>query len=53
VRDLAVGSLGIMVLNLQEDSIRIYPLDAEAKQKAKIHGKKDQPPYESPDYLIL
>jgi CRISPR-associated protein Cas2 len=43
----------LKVLNLQEDSIRIYPLDAEAKQKAKIHGKKDQPPYESPDYLIL
>ncbi|AFZ53076.1 CRISPR-associated endonuclease Cas2 [Cyanobacterium aponinum UTEX 3222] len=43
----------LKVLNLQEDSLRIYPLDASAKQKIKIYGLKDNPPYESPDYLIL
>ncbi|MBF2056644.1 MAG: CRISPR-associated endonuclease Cas2 [Cyanobacterium sp. T60_A2020_053] len=48
-----LSSKWLKVLNLQEDSLRIYPLDALAKQKTKIYGVKDDPPYESPDYLIL
>lgn len=43
----------LKVLNLQEDNLRVYPLDNQAKQKTKIYGKESHPPYESPDYLIL
>ena len=38
-------------LNLQEDSLRIYPLDAGTQQRAKVYG--GQPLYEPPDVLIL
>jgi len=39
------------LLNLQEDSLRAYPLDASAKQRTKVFG--GPPPYEPPDYLIF
>lgn len=39
------------LLNLQEDSLRVYPLDARAKQRTRVYG--GPPPYEPPDYLIL
>jgi CRISPR-associated protein Cas2 len=39
------------LLNLREDSLRIYPLDARAKRRSRVYG--GPPPYEPPDYLIL
>ncbi|MGY2793524.1 CRISPR/Cas system-associated endoribonuclease Cas2 [Thermostichus sp. MS-CIW-36] len=39
------------LLNLKEDSLRAYPLDAAAKKQAKVFG--GPPPYEPPDYLIF
>jgi CRISPR-associated protein Cas2 len=39
------------VLNLTDDSLRVYPLDASAKAQAKVFGSP--PLYEPPDYLIL
>ncbi|WP_236140320.1 hypothetical protein [Nostoc sp. CMAA1605] len=39
------------ILKLNEDSVRVYPLDATAKQQTRVYGS--QPPYEPPDYLIL
>lgn len=41
----------LKVLNLAEDSLRVYPLDAIAKQQTKVFGS--DPPYEPPDFLIL
>lgn len=41
----------LKVLNLQEDSLRAYPLNAISKTKAKIYGSPDL--YEPPDFLIL
>ena len=49
----------LKVLNLAEDSLRVYPLDAMgsaqpkaiAKQQTKVFGS--DPPYEPPDFLIL
>jgi CRISPR-associated protein Cas2 len=39
------------LLKLSEDDLRVYPLDAIAKQQTRVYG--GQPPYEPPDYLIL
>jgi CRISPR-associated protein Cas2 len=39
------------LLNLNEDSLRIYPLDANAQRRTRVFGSP--PPYEPPDYLIL
>jgi len=39
------------LLRLHEDSLRVYPLDAIARSRAKIYG--GPPPYEPPDYVIL
>ncbi|BAB72340.1 CRISPR-associated endonuclease Cas2 [Anabaena sp. FACHB-709] len=39
------------ILKLSEDSLRVYPLDATAKQQTRVYG--GEPPYEPPDYLIL
>ncbi|MBZ8181466.1 MAG: CRISPR-associated endonuclease Cas2 [Oscillatoria sp. PMC 1051.18] len=41
----------LKVLNLEEDSLRAYPLDKTAKEQTKVFGSP--PPYEPPDYLIL
>jgi CRISPR-associated protein Cas2 len=38
-------------LNLQEDSLRIYPLDEGGKQRTRVYGSP--PPYEPPDVVIL
>ena len=39
------------LLNLEEDSLQAYPLDATAKRRTKVFG--GPLPYEPPDYLIL
>lgn len=41
----------LKVLNVEEDSLRLYPLDSVQKQQAKVFGSP--PLYEPPDYLIL
>ncbi|HEY9866154.1 MAG TPA: CRISPR-associated endonuclease Cas2 [Candidatus Obscuribacterales bacterium] len=41
----------LKVLKLDEDSLRVYPLDNMAKQQTRVFGS--DPPYEPPDYLIL
>ena len=41
----------LRVLNLKEDSLRVYPLDARAKGLVRVYGSP--PPYEPPDFLIL
>lgn len=41
----------LKVLELSEDSLRIYPLNQISVQEAKVYGSK--PPYQPPDYLIL
>lgn len=43
--------LWLPLLNLQEDSLRAYPLDAAAKERTKVFG--GPPPYQPPDYLIF
>ncbi len=39
------------VLKLTEDNLRVYPLNAIAKETTRVYG--GEPPYEPPDYLIL
>ena len=39
------------VLKLNEDNLRVYPLDERAKLKTQVYGSP--PPYEPPDYVIL
>lgn len=39
------------LLNLQEDSLRVYPLDETAKNRTRVYGSSL--PYEPPDYVIL
>ncbi|TBR58886.1 CRISPR-associated endonuclease Cas2 [Westiellopsis prolifica IICB1] len=39
------------LLKLSEDNLRVYPLDATAKQQVRVYGSAA--PYEVPDYLIL
>lgn len=46
-----LDSRWLKVLNLEEDSLRAYPLDSGTKEKAKVFGSP--PLYEPPDYLIL
>lgn len=41
----------LQVLKLNEDSLRVYPLDRTAKARTRVYGSP--PPYEPPDYLIL
>ncbi|NMG59196.1 CRISPR-associated endonuclease Cas2 [Geitlerinema sp. P-1104] len=41
----------LVVLEIPEDSLRVYPLDARAKAKTRVFGSP--PPYEPPDFLIL
>jgi CRISPR-associated protein Cas2 len=41
----------LLVLKVSEDNLRVYPLDASAKQKVRVYGSAE--PYEPPDYLIL
>ncbi|MFQ3613698.1 MAG: CRISPR-associated endonuclease Cas2 [Cyanobacteriota bacterium] len=43
--------LWLPLLNLEEDSLRAYPLDATAKERTKVFG--GPPPYEPPDYVIF
>ncbi|WP_030008340.1 CRISPR-associated endonuclease Cas2 [Picosynechococcus sp. NKBG042902] len=38
-------------LNLNQDSLRIYPLDQNAIRRTFVYGSP--PPYEPPDYVIL
>jgi len=38
-------------IKLNEDNLRVYPLDKGAKARVKIYGSP--PPYEPPDYVIL
>ena len=40
-----------LVLNLDEDNLRVYPLDAASKQRTKVFGSPR--PYEPPDFVIL
>jgi CRISPR-associated protein Cas2 len=39
------------LLNLDEDNLRVYPLDAASKQRTKVFGSPR--PYEPPDFVIL
>ncbi|MEN9206112.1 MAG: CRISPR-associated endonuclease Cas2 [Thermostichales cyanobacterium DRC_bins_46] len=39
------------LLNLNEDHLRAYPLDGDARQRAKIYG--GPPPYQPPDVIVL
>ena len=39
------------LLKVSEDNLRLYPLDATAKQQMRVYGSAI--PYEVPDYLIL
>lgn len=39
------------ILKLSEDNLRIYPLDATAKQQTRVYGS--EPPYEPPDCVIV
>ncbi|MDX2255538.1 MAG: CRISPR-associated endonuclease Cas2 [Pseudanabaenaceae cyanobacterium bins.39] len=39
------------LLKLDEDNLRIYPLDAIAKQRTRVFGSPR--PYEPPDFVIL
>jgi CRISPR-associated protein Cas2 len=41
----------LLVLKVSEDNLRVYPLEASAKQKVRVYGSDK--PYEPPDYLIL
>ncbi|WP_254449326.1 CRISPR-associated endonuclease Cas2, partial [Anabaena sp. UHCC 0253] len=41
----------LKVLKLNEDNLRVYPLDETAKQNTRVYGS--DPPYQPPDYLIL
>ncbi|MFP4008170.1 MAG: CRISPR-associated endonuclease Cas2 [Spirulinaceae cyanobacterium] len=41
----------LKVLKLEEDSLRVYPLNKVALSKTRVFGSP--PPYEPPDYLIL
>ncbi|WP_017660603.1 CRISPR-associated endonuclease Cas2 [Baaleninema simplex] len=41
----------LRVLELPEDSLRVYPLDERAKRETRVFGSP--PPYEPPDFLIL
>jgi CRISPR-associated protein Cas2 len=41
----------IPLLNLQEDNLRVYPLDETAKSRTRVYGSP--PPYEPPDYIVL
>lgn len=41
----------LKVLEVEEDCLRIYPLDERAKQGTRVFGSP--PPYEPPDFLIL
>ncbi|MCA6524304.1 MAG: CRISPR-associated endonuclease Cas2 [Pseudanabaena sp.] len=39
------------LLKLDEDNLRVYPLDAITKQKTRVFGSPR--PYEPPDFVIL
>jgi CRISPR-associated protein Cas2 len=39
------------LLDLEVDNLRVYPLDAIAKQRTKVFGGIR--PYEPPDFVIL
>ena len=39
------------LLNLDEDNLRVYPLDAASKQRTKVFGSPR--PYEPPEFVIL
>lgn len=39
------------LIKLEEDNLRIYPLDRTAKARVKTYGSPR--PYEPPDYVIL
>jgi len=39
------------LLNLEEDNLRVYPLDATAKIRTRVFGSPR--PYEPPDFMIL
>lgn len=39
------------LLDLREDSLRVYPLDGSARKRTRVYGSP--PPYEPPDYVIL
>jgi len=41
----------LKVLDISQDSLRIYPLNKSTKAQVKVFGSP--PPYEKPDFLIF
>jgi CRISPR-associated protein Cas2 len=51
VLDSQLERYWLPLLNLEEDNLRVYPLDATAKRRTRVFGSPR--PYQPPDFVIL